>query len=272
MAISVSGVLKHLLDAPQAANSARRSPARLRAMLASCRKHHVVSACVLACLAHAPARGQPAYGLPSAERPQGFAAQIASRLGEWRQMIEASRFLADSEKIDTVNRFFNRSLQFANDSEVWGSPDHWATPMEFMERGRGDCEDFAIAKYVSLRMLGLGADRLRLVYVHADVGGSKPIAHMVVAFYERPGADPVLLDNMIDSVRPASLRTDLSVVYSFNTRGLWLGAATASAANPNSRLSRWRGLVQRMRTEGMLAWSTSLLTAQIATGDTVIQQ
>jgi predicted transglutaminase-like cysteine proteinase len=272
MAIRVLDVLRHLLDAPQSVSTVRRAPARLRALLSACRKHHVVSACVLACLAHTPARAQTAYGLPSSERPQGFAAQIANRLGEWRQMIEASRFLADSEKIEAVNRFFNRSLLFANDSAVWGSPDHWATPMEFMERGRGDCEDFAIAKFVSLRMLGLGAERLRLVYVHADVGGGKPIAHMVVAFYERPGTEPVLLDNMIDSVRPVSLRTDLSVVYSFNTRGLWLGTGKASAANPNSRLSRWRGLVQRMRTEGMLAWSTSLLTAQVASGDTVIQQ
>lgn len=197
MATSVLDVLRHRLGAPQSASTARRAPARLRALLSACRKHHVVSACVLACLAHTPARAQTAYGLPSSERAQGFAAQIANRLGEWRQMIEASRFLADSEKIETVNRFFNRALLFANDREVWGSPDHWATPMEFMERGRGDCEDFAIAKYFVLRLLGFPAADLRIAVL---TGVETNEVHAVLL--ARLAGEWQVLDNREELPRP----------------------------------------------------------------------
>lgn len=256
---------RRLVEAGHAGRTVANARAGLRALLSACGPQHVVSACLLACVAHAPARAQPSYALASSAAERGMAApQLAARLAAWRQMIEASRLLGDDQKLDAVNGFFNRSHLFASDREVWGSEDHWATPAEFMERGRGDCEDFAIAKYVTLRMLGFDAQRLRLMYVRADVAAGKPIAHMVVGVYDVPGAEPRILDNMIDSIRPLSLRADLSVVYSFNTRGLWLGGEQASAADPNTRLGRWRGVIERMRRERMLAWSPSLLNPQLA--------
>jgi predicted transglutaminase-like cysteine proteinase len=261
-------VPESFVDVQQVPPFAARAPARLRALLKTTRKHHLVAACMMAFLAHTPARAQPAYGVPSADGAKGLSERITGRLSEWRAMIESARMRSDQEKLDSVNRFFNRSLLFASDIDTWGAKDHWSTPMEFIERGRGDCEDFAIAKYVSLRMLGFGGERLRLQYVHAQVGAGKPIAHMVLAFYERPGADPLVLDNVIDSVRRASTRTDLSLVYSFNTRGLWVGDGPASAAEPTKRLSRWRGLLQRMRGEGMLSWSPSLVAMQSRFRDT----
>jgi predicted transglutaminase-like cysteine proteinase len=229
-------------------------------LLAAFRPRQLVSACLVLCLFHVPARAQPAYGVPSADRAGRPASSMASVIGAWRQMIEASRDLPDQEKLAAVNRFFNRMLTFADDEAVWGAQDHWATPMEFMGRGRGDCEDFAIAKYVTLRMLGLPPHSLRLMYVHANTGARKPIAHMVLGFYPQAGEEPQVLDNMIDSVRPLSGRPDLALVYSFNTRGLWIAGEQASAANPASRMSRWRGVLQRMLGDGTLAmWSPSQL-------------
>lgn len=236
------------------------APARLRGLLSAIRPQQLVSACLVLLLCQVPVRAQPAYGVASVDRAPRPAPSLSNVIAAWRHLIEASRDLPDPEKVAAVNRFFNRTLLFAEDEAVWGTKDHWATPMEFMGRGRGDCEDFAIAKYVTLRMLGLSPHSLRLMYVHANTGAGKPIAHMVLGYYPKAGEEPQVLDNMIDSVRPLSARPDLALVYSFNTRGLWIAGEPASAANPTSRLSRWRGVLQRMLGEGTLAlWSPSQL-------------
>jgi predicted transglutaminase-like cysteine proteinase len=262
MKFSLGSRSTRLLQAPQ-----RAAPARLRQLLAATRKHRFMAACLLLFVAHGPSRAEPAYGLPAADG--GRAAPVPARLAEWRAMLQSARLLTEREKLEAVNRFFNRSLVFASDISTWGTQDHWSTPMEFMERGRGDCEDFAIAKYVSLRMLGFGSERLRLVYVHAQAGAGKPVAHMVLGVFPTPESEPLLLDNLIDSVRPASMRQDLTAVYSFNTRGMWVGDGRAPVADPARRLSRWRGLLRRMRSEGMLAWSPSLVAAPSRFADTV---
>ena len=63
--------------------------------------------------------------------------------------------LDDIGKLDALNQFFNRRIQSREDIDVWGQVDYWASPMEMMEKGAGDCEDFAIAKYFSLVALGM---------------------------------------------------------------------------------------------------------------------
>ena len=65
------------------------------------------------------------------------------------------------------------------------------------------------------------------------------------------GADavPLVLDNLIATIRPASARPDLAPVFSFNTQGVFVGGAN-QASTPVDRLSRWRELLLRMRTEG----------------------
>ena len=169
----------------------------------------------------------------------------------WRRLIEESRSLPDSDKLNKVNTFFNRRMLFEDDIVVWQQADYWATPLEFMGRGSGDCEDFTIAKYITLQMLGIGNERLRLIYVRAKSGSTASIAHMVLGFYPQPTAEPLILDNLISSVRPASQRTDLSPVFSFNAAGLWVGGATTSSADPTTRLSRWRDVLERMRQDGL---------------------
>ena len=182
---------------------------------------------------------------------QRYGSSAAETVAAWRRLIEASRALSETEKLDKVNTFFNRRILFESDATVWGQEDYWATPLEFMGRGAGDCEDFSIAKYVTLQMLGVGNDRLRLIYVRAMIGTTTTIAHMVLGYYPHPSDEPLILDNLISSVRPASLRRDLLPVYSFNSAGLWVGGATTSAADPTARLSRWRNVLERMRADGL---------------------
>lgn len=183
---------------------------------------------------------------------QRYGARAADTVVAWRRLIEESRALPDADKLNKVNAFFNRRMLFESDIVIWQQEDYWATPLEFIGRGAGDCEDFAIAKYITLQMLGIGNERLRLIYVRAKSGATATIAHMVLGFYPQPTEEPLILDNLISSVRPASQRSDLAPIFSFNGDGLWVGGASASAADPTTRLSRWRDVLDRMRQEGFL--------------------
>jgi predicted transglutaminase-like cysteine proteinase len=203
------------------------------------------------CLVLASSIAAPDLDKTQALALQRYGAHAAETVGAWRRMLEESRDLPDNDKLNKVNVFFNRRILFQDDIVVWQQADYWATPLEFMGRGAGDCEDFAIAKYITLQMLGIGNERLRLIYVRAKSGSTMSIAHMVLGFYPQPTEEPLVLDNLISSVRPASQRPDLAPVFSFNSDGLWVGGATTSAADPTTRLSRWRDVLDRMRQEGL---------------------
>ena len=158
----------------------------------------------------------------------------------------------DAAKLLAVNDFFNRRIVFASDQEIWGQTDYWASPLETFEKGRGDCEDYVIGKYFSLIAAGMPSSKLRLVYVRAQIGGSDGAvqAHMVLAYYATPGAEPLVLDSLIGEIRPASRRPDLAPVFSFNGEGLWQGTGAQSAGDPVARLSRWREVLAKARREG----------------------
>lgn len=185
---------------------------------------------------------------------QHYGAAGIQNVRQWRGLLREAQGLSDAEKIQRVNDFFNRRINFRDDIDIWKVTDYWATPLETMGRGEGDCEDFAIAKYVTLKILGVPIERMRLVYVRAVIGGphsSISQAHMVLGYYATPGAEPLVMDNLVADIHPASRRKDLLPVFSFNSDGLWVGQATGSTANPTSRLSRWRDVISRMQTEGL---------------------
>lgn len=170
--------------------------------------------------------------------------------------VAAASHLDDEARLQALNQFFNRRVVFRDDIEVWGQIDYWATPLEMIGRGEGDCEDYAIAKYFSLVAAGVNPARMRLVYVKATlagVSGAAQQAHMVLAYYGAGGnTDPLILDNLISEIRPASRRPDLLPVFSFNTEGLWSGTQGPGAGDPVSRLSRWRDLLARAREQGFM--------------------
>ncbi len=182
--------------------------------------------------------------LKQAEHQHGKDA--VARLLEWEEMIRsAKRGRSDDEKLESVNRFFNSRVRYAEDIEVWGVEDYWATPFEFLSKNAGDCEDFAIAKYFTLKALGVKEEKLNIMYVKALHLG---IAHMVLAYYSTPEADPLILDNIIDDILPGSKRTDLLPVFGFNGSGLWTAKQRAQGALParSERLRPWQELQRRM--------------------------
>ncbi|MDO8273964.1 MAG: transglutaminase, partial [Serpentinimonas sp.] len=81
--------------------------------------------------------------------------------------------------------------------------------------------------------------------------GALTEAHMVLGFFETPLAEPLILDNLITSVRPASSRPDLTPLFSFNSEGLWVAGQTQQVASSTARLSRWRDVLERMSREGL---------------------
>jgi predicted transglutaminase-like cysteine proteinase len=193
---------------------------------------------------------------PNLDRMQSLArerygAQAEQTVTAWRRMLEESRGLPVDQQLNAVNTFFNRRILYELDPVVWGQNDYWATPLEFMGRAAGDCEDYSIAKYMSLLMLGVPNEKLRMIYVRARTAGAKTEAHMVLGYYEDPTGEPVILDNLITSVRPASRRPDLQPGFSFNHQGLWVAGQQASSADPTARLSKWREVLDRMKQEGL---------------------
>jgi predicted transglutaminase-like cysteine proteinase len=177
----------------------------------------------------------------------------AASVMAWRDLLTQTTGQSDAIKLRRVNDFFNRRTHFGEDSEIWGKQDYWATPLETLGRAQGDCEDFAIAKYVTLKLLGIPSEKMRLTYVKARIGGPQSSivqAHMVLGYYPAPGDEPLVLDNLISDIRPASRRTDLTTIFGFNAEGLWVGGAPR-AASASQRLSKWQSVLARMREEGI---------------------
>ena len=165
------------------------------------------------------------------------------------QEIMVAQGVEEEARLKGVNTFFNRAILYRDDRDIWGQVDYWASPLEMMNRGQGDCEDFAIAKYFALMAAGVPSAKLRLVYVRAQIGAVMQ-AHMVLAYYRDPMAEPLILDNLLGDIRPASRRPDLTPVFSFNAEGLWQGVGGSSAGDPSARLSRWRDMLTKAKAEG----------------------
>lgn len=197
---------------------------------------------------------QPSLFAWDANRLMSVAAQRspAALAGARAMQMALAGMVGQNEvaQIAAINGFVNRRIEYREDIEVWGQVDYWASPLESLEKGQGDCEDFAIAKYFGLTALGVPHRKLRLVYVRAAMGGP-PVPHMVLAYYATPDADPLVLDVLVPDVRPASQRTDLTPVFSFNAEGIWEGVSLSTVrGNPAERLSRWGDVMRKAREEG----------------------
>lgn len=191
---------------------------------------------------------------PMAEAARRLGPGAEAALAPLQTLLREAAALDDEARLALVNRFFNRRIAFMPDTQTWGQDDHWASPLQTLAKGQGDCEDYAIAKYASLLAAGTAPERLRLVYVRAQVGEHAQ-AHMVLAYQAAPAQDPLILDNLRAEVLPASRRGDLSPVFSFSTEGLWHGNGGAPAGDPLLRLSRWRDVWARTMAEGFRGYS-----------------
>lgn len=183
-----------------------------------------------------------------------FDAAAVRRFDAWLTLLAEIRAKPETARLQRVNDFINQQIHFADDRVVWKKTDYWATPLETFGRAAGDCEDFALLKYFSLIRLGIARNKLRLTYVRARIGGPQSRhsqAHMILAYYPEPSAEPLILDNLLGEIRLASRRDDLTPIYSFNHDGIW-GGSTAGQPPDGAiaRLSRWQDLQARLREQG----------------------
>ncbi|MCZ4330608.1 transglutaminase-like cysteine peptidase [Castellaniella denitrificans] len=177
---------------------------------------------------------------------QHYGAKAGRAVEAWQAMLAQAAGLDEQEKLRMVNGFWNNALIGGEDISIWGQVDYWATPLQSLAKGAGDCEDYVIGKYFSLLHLGVAPEKLRFVYVRAQVG-SQSIAHMVLGYYPQPQAEPLVLDSLVDRIQPAHNRPDLTPVFSFNAQGVYIPGGKRSSVE---RIGRWRDLLSRMRTEG----------------------
>ncbi|WP_223487827.1 cysteine protease LapG [Pseudomonas sp. A-RE-19] len=186
--------------------------------------------------------------LQTAAKRYGPLGPAQGRIEAWSQLLQSELNQPEREQLNAVNRFFNQQLSFQDDTRIWLRTDYWATPVESLMKAEGDCEDYVLAKYFSLRHLGIPSEQLRITYVKALTRNQ---AHMVLTFYGSPTADPLVLDNLIDEIRPASQRKDLLPVYAFNAEGLYLpGANGGKRSSDSKKLSRWQDVLKKMQVEG----------------------
>ena len=184
----------------------------------------------------------PAPEIPQAEPP---GPPELSKLEAWRQLVRMERTAPIQDKLRSVNTFFNR-FEFIEDRYLWGQDDYWATLFETLSKSGGDCEDFTVAKYFTLRDLDVTDQQLRITYV-ISLQTKKP--HMVLTYSPDGRTDPLVLDTVNPEILPVSRRPDLMPVYSFNQVGYWLarqrdGWAGKPLGKP-AQLSHWWSLLQR---------------------------
>lgn len=176
--------------------------------------------------------------------------------GGKRRAIALNKLMAelkgasDLEKLKRVNDFFNR-IRWTDDMSVWGKKDYWATRMEFLGKGAGDCEDYVTAKYFTLKQLGVPTNKMYFTYVKALKYNQ---AHMVLSYYETPKSIPLILDNINGKIMVATQRKDLLPVYSFNGDSLYLAKQEGLGQivpGGNKKNPKWLELADKMKKEGL---------------------
>ena len=166
--------------------------------------------------------GGPLQYLPKAQALIDALAERTSgdgMLARWTQLLDALAGAAPDIQLDQVNRFVN-GVRYVSDSRNWGVSDRWATPADFFVVG-GDCEDYALVKFVSLHRLGYNIERLRIVLAEDR---QKRIDHAFLAVYL--GSDAYVLDNQLKSVTPQQAISHYRPLCSFNDHRLWLHRTT----------------------------------------------
>lgn len=182
-----------------------------------------------------------------------YGGSARDRVADWKKLMDRNadpeKAVSESKKLKTSNGFFNK-VRWVSDQRHWGREDYWATPIEMLGTNGGDCEDYSIAKYFTLKDTNVATGKLRITYVKAIEYNQ---AHMVLAYYKTPDAEPLIMDNINMRILPASKRNDLLPVYSFNGENLWLAKARGKKLKASSQksLPQWRKLNEKLLAEVM---------------------
>lgn len=170
---------------------------------------------------------------------------ILKRLAKYEEIKSQTKKLEINKKISQINFFINGTLS-EFDNQTFGIDDYWMTPKEFMIKGYGDCEDYAITKYFTL--LELGVKKENLYFAVVDVKGSAD-SHMVLLYVENKNSSPLVLDNLSFKVLPLSKRLDLTPKYAFNEIDSYLFSSEKFTTKINltwRQDNKWKNLLNRV--------------------------
>lgn len=137
-------------------------------------------------------------------------------ISDWARVVREGLSLRKGHRIAHVNRAINRMIAYREDIRVWKRNEFWATPEEALSKRAGDCEDFAILKYWSLRLLGFDDADMRIVVLR-DTAKRAYHAVLAVAF----DGDWLILDNRFSKVQLQRNLPNYQPLYSLNTSGQW---------------------------------------------------
>jgi len=169
---------------------------------------------------------------------------VRNRLQAYNQLLESAKDSTEAKKLQMVNDFFN-NVPYMSDQKNWSQKDYWATPWEFLARDKGDCEDYVIAKFFTLKSLGIDSKKLFMTYVKSS---RFDLSHMVLSYFESPDADPLILDNTNFKIFPASKRSDLTPIYIFNGDSLYLARKRSKKIKINTKThKKWDTLIKHMK-------------------------
>jgi predicted transglutaminase-like cysteine proteinase len=215
-----------------------------------------VALTALAMLAPAAAQqAQVSTNVTSASMPAPARAEQ-----QWSQLAAYINSLPAGHRAGHVNLVMN-GFRYAADTETTGAEDRWDTPLEFVARGAGDCEDFAIAKYFMLLEAGIAPELLRVAFAFytgdakaLGATGARPKrTHVVVLQYQQIGdRNPLVLD-AVPNISPLSEREDLHLVFEFGADGRYTAAVPESMVSSRAisrMMDRWSEVLDRMRGDG----------------------
>lgn len=163
-----------------------------------------------------------------AERAAGCPGRAARA---WQALLRGLDGEPPLRQLRAVNRFVN-GWAYRADRDIWGRSDYWASPLEFLARS-GDCEDYVIIKYASLRQLGFPAERLRLVVVQDRL---RRLVHAVLTV--AVGTETLVLDNLNDALLPDRRLSHYEPYYSVNEEHRWAHVASSTLVVSSAAASR----------------------------------
>lgn len=167
-------------------------------------------------------------------------------------------------RIETVNRLINASIRYVSDLAQHGVADRWTAPLATFAAGRGDCEDYAIAKYVALREAGMAAADLRFLLVRDRLAGD----HAVLSV--RHEGRWLILDNRHLALADSSELAHFIPLFALDHQGVKLFAApyadrgqlmgdTAPAARSDEPIPAPQVTAIAAQDAGLGAWSATPL-------------
>jgi predicted transglutaminase-like cysteine proteinase len=135
----------------------------------------------------------------------------------WHELVQRISTLQGEERLQAANEGINALLSYASDEEVYGVGDHWATLQESMARGRGDCEDIAVAKMWLLNAAGIELSSMRLVVLRDTL---RDLDHAVLSVVEH--GHQYVLDNTAWKVGRADWMRGYRPIYALSSEQSWI--------------------------------------------------